>query len=572
MTMKKILFILIVFQLSLTNSKAQDAAYTILSERDTTVKAQFNGISLGSREVRHIVYEYPSTDADGNAVKVSGIIMIPSDVVDGSTPCDGVIMYNHPTIGSPKDAPSQGGDTFEAIGIALASPLRPNYIVVASDYIGYGSSIDSNVSYISGDTNSRNALDGLLAARQLFADRQIPQGKFLFNLGYSQGGTVSMYAGRLTDTDAKYKSIRFDKTFSGGGPLDFDGIYTAYVERDACDDIADVVLMLISVNENYHLGIDYKDMFKEPMASHAMEYFKSKDKKVVADIGVMSMDSISEVLTPAFMDLKSDMTKVLRAKLKEISITEGWEPDITKRYYIEHSRHDNYVPIQSARAIIPWMRGKGFTPSIVPGKSNLQTCTVVFKLKHQQSGIVWAIQTFAAIQFWPVLYYEGEQNRYFHDVVGDLNLMKVIKYLESWGIDLRKLTQSAPEVKANLEASIADGSIQPDGSVRQLANVRRASFLDIIGDISNFLAKLDLTLTDAYEMLDDSGISILDIMAVIDYINGTSAARVKDGDSLLGPLENKLEAPLYLLRSYEQTLANWYLLGGYDVNYSLWGM
>jgi hypothetical protein len=218
------------------------------------------------------------------------------------------------------------------------------------------------------------------------------------------------------------------------------------------------------------------------------------------------------------------------------------------------------------------MRGKGFTPSIVPGKSNLQTCTVVFKLKHQQSGIVWAIQTFAAIQFWPVLYYEGEQNRYFHDVVGDLNLMKVIKYLESWGIDLRKLTQSAPEVKADLEASIADGSIQPDGSVRQLANVRRASFLDIIGDISNFLAKLDLTLTDAYEMLDDSGISILDIMAVIDYINGTSAARVKDGDSLLAPLENKLEAPLYLLRSYEQTLANWYLLGGYDVNYSLWGM
>ena len=570
--MKRILFILIAFQFLLTSSKAQDVAYTILSERDTTVKAKLDKISLGSRDVKHIVYEYPSTDTDGHAVKVSGIIMIPSDVADGSTPCDGVVMFNHPTIGSPKDAPSQGGDTSEALGIVLASPLKPNYIIVASDYIGYGSSIDSNVSYIGGDTNSRNALDGLLAARQLFADKQIPQGKYLFNIGYSQGGTVSMYASRLTDTDAKYKGIRFDKTFLGGAPLDLEGIYTTYVNRDACDDIADVVLMLISVNENYHLGIDYKDIFKEPMASHAMEYFKSKEKKVVADIGVMSMDSISKVLTPAFMNMNSSTAKVLRAKLKEISITEGWEPDITKRYYIEHSRHDNYVPIQCARSIIPWMRDKGFKPSIVPGKSNLQTCTAVFKLKHQQSGIVWFIQTMAAIQFWPVLYYEGEQNRYFHEVVGDLNLMKVVKYLESWGVDMRKLARSAPALKTDLAESIADGSIQPDGSVSQLANTRRASFLDVISDITNFLEKLDLTLTDAYEILDDAGITVLDIMDVVNYINGTSAARAKASEDLLAPLENKVEVPLYMLRSYEQTLAEWYLLGGYDVNYSLWGI
>ena len=567
--MKKILFILIAFQLLLTSSKAQSAAYTILYENDTTINAKFSGISLGSRDMKHIVYEYPSTDADGNAVKVSGVIMIPADLINGSVPCDGIVMYNHPTIGSPEDAPSKGGSGLEPISILLASPLKPNYIVVASDYIGYGSSIDSNVSYISGDTNSRNALDGLLAARQLFEDKQIPQGKFLFNIGYSQGGTVSMYAGRLTDTDEKYKSIRFDKTFSGGGPLDFENIYTTYVQRDRCDDVADVVLMLISVNENYHLGFDYKDLFKEPMASKAMEYFKSKDKGVVAEIGVLDMDSISKVLTPTFMDLNSDPAKKLKAKLKGISITEGWEPDVTKRYYIEHSRHDNYVPIQSARAIIPWLKEKGFKASIVPGKTNLQTCTIVFKLKHQQSGIVWAIQTLAAIQFWPVLYYEGEQNRYYHDVVGDLNLMKVVKYLENLGLDLRKLVQSSPSFQNDLAASIADGSIQLDGSVRQLSTSRRASFLDILSKITDTLAKLDLTLSDVYEMLDDSGISILDIMEEVNYVTGSSVS-ARDGDDLLAPLENNVEAPLYLLRLYEQTLAEWFLLGGYDVDYNLW--
>ena len=570
MTMKKTTIILLALFATALSSAAQEA-YTILSERDTTVKAKISGISLGSREIKHIVYEYPSTDADGKEVKVSGVILIPSDVLDGSTPCDGVIMYNHPTIGSPADAPSQGGSSLDALTIPLASPLRPNYIFVAADYIGYGSSIDSNVSYISGDTNSRNALDGLLAARQLFEDRQVPQGKYLFNMGFSQGGTVSMYAGRLTDTDDKYRDIRFDKTFSGGGPLDFEQIYSIYVKRDACDDIADVILMLISVNENYHLGIDYNDMFKEPVASKALEYFKAKDKSVVADVGVMAMDSIHEVLTPEFMDLNSEMAQKLRAKLKEISLTEGWEPDITKRYYVEHSRHDNYVPIQSVRSIIPWMKEKGFKPSLVPGKSTLQTNTMVFKLKHQQSAIVWAIQTLAAIQFWPVLYYEGEQNRYFHAVVGDMNLMKVIKYLESWGLDLRKLIDSAPELQNDLAEGFEDGSIEPDGSVRQLASANRASFFDILGKITEVLAKVDLTLQDAYEMLDDSGISIMDIMEVVNYVTGSSAPDTTDTE-LLAPLERKVEAPLYLLRYYEQELAKWYLLAGLDANIDMWGM
>lgn len=568
--MKKTTIILLALFATALSSAAKEA-YTILSERDTTVKAKISGISLGSREIKHIVYEYPSTDADGKEVKVSGVILIPSDVLDGSTPCDGVIMYNHPTIGSPADAPSQGGSSLDALTIPLASPLRPNYIFVAADYIGYGSSIDSNVSYISGDTNSRNALDGLLAARQLFEDRQVPQGKYLFNMGFSQGGTVSMYAGRLTDTDDKYRDIRFDKTFSGGGPLDFEQIYSIYVKRDACDDIADVILMLISVNENYHLGIDYNDMFKEPVASKALEYFKAKDKSVVADVGVMAMDSIHEVLTPEFMDLNSEMAQKLRAKLKEISLTEGWEPDITKRYYVEHSRHDNYVPIQSVRSIIPWMKEKGFKPSLVPGKSTLQTNTMVFKLKHQQSAIVWAIQTLATIQFWPVLYYEGEQNRYFHDVVGDMNLMKVIKYLESWGLDLRKLIDSAPELQNDLAEGFEDGSIEPDGSVRQLASANRASFFDILGKITEVLAKVDLTLQDAYEMLDDSGISIMDIMEVVNYVTGSSAPDTTDTE-LLAPLERKVEAPLYLLRYYEQELAKWYLLAGLDANIDMWGM
>ena len=438
-------------------SASAQNAYKILSECDTTVKAKIEKVTLGSRDVRHFVYEYPSKDGDGQPVTISGIVMVPADIANGTTPCDGIILFNHHTIGGPEQAPSQG--ELDVPSGILANPLKPNYIIVMSDYIGYGSSIDHQIAYLCGDTNARNCLDGLLAARQLLDDKQIPQGRFLFNMGYSQGGTESMYIAKLRDMEYKDRGITFDKTFSGGGMLDCEEAYSAYVEKDQCDAINDVAMFLISVNENCHLGIDYHDLFKEPLASHVQEVIETKSKSVLSRIGVSDLDSLHQLLQPAYMDWKSDEYKALKAKLAEIKITNGWEPDTTQRYFIEHSRHDNYVPVKCARTIIPWMKSKGFKPSLVPGKTNLQTNTVVFKLKHQPSAAIWFVQTMAAVQAWPVIYYEGEQNRYYHDVVKDLNLMKVVKFLESLGIDLRKMfntSQAQAFVAAPRRASFFD--------------------------------------------------------------------------------------------------------------------
>ena len=520
--------------------------YKILSECDTTVKAKIEKITLGSRDVRHFVYEYPSKDGDGQPVTISGIVMVPADIANGTTPCDGIILFNHHTIGGPEQAPSQG--ELDVPSGILANPLKPNYIIVMSDYIGYGSSIDHKIAYLCGDTNARNCLDGLLAARQLLDDKQIPQGRFLFNMGYSQGGTESMYIAKLRDMEYKDRGITFDKTFSGGGMLDCEEAYSAYVEKDQCDAINDVAMFLISVNENCHLGIDYHNLFKEPLASHVQEVIETKDKGVLSRIGVSELDSLHQLLQPAYMDWSSDEYKTLKAKLAEIKITNGWEPDTTQRYFIEHSRHDNYVPIQCARTIIPWMKKKGFTPSLVPGKTNLQTNTIVFKLKHQPSAAVWFVQTMAAVQAWPVIYYEGEQNRYYHDVVKDLNLMKVIKFLESMGIDLRKMF-SSNETRAYMAAP------------------RRASFFDVLQQVQDALAKVDLTINDVIEMINDSGITVQDIIEVYNYITSTDAPSPSE-TVMLG---EHVEAPVYLLRQYEQTLADWLLLGGVDVQYDQWG-
>ena len=178
---------------------------------------------------------------------------------------------------------------------------------------------------------------------------------------------------------------------------------------------------------------------------------------------------------------------------------------------------------------------------------------MVFKLKHQQSAIVWAIQTMAAIQFWPVLYYEGEQNRYYHDVVGDMDLMKVIKTLESWGIDLNKIVNNGGLARSKMPT--------------------HGTLFDVIPNINEILSKVDLTTDDLEEMCEDSGITNIDLLRAFSYVKTgedpitPSAGREESAETL----EERIDAPLFLLRSYERELANWFLLAGYDVNYDLWG-
>ncbi|MBR3029375.1 MAG: hypothetical protein IKH58_14670 [Bacteroidales bacterium] len=562
--MKKFFLYLLAGFTAIQTATAQEYTYNIISESDTVVKTAIDGFVIDSRRVRRFVYEYESKDADGKPATISGIILIPSNIIDGEDPCDGVMLFNRATLSGPDQAPSVGDDGIT--NALVANPLNPNYIVVASDFIGYGSAIEYPMFYHSGDVNARNSLDGLLAARQLLDDRGISQGKYLFNLGFSQGGSESLYVAKLRDMEYKDKGVTFTKTFAGGGPTDYVRAYREYVTKDWCEDVKDVVMMLTSSIVNLHIDIKFSDIFKEPLASAIPDLVARKEKAVFNEVGIGMRDSLSNLIQPAYMDLNSPEAKAFMDKLQEINLMNGWEPDVTQQYFIEHSRHDNFVPVQSVRAIIPWMKEKGFQQSLVPGKTNLQTNMMVFKADHTVSAIIWVLQTVAAIQMWPVIYYDGEQNRYYHEVVHDMNLMKVIKYLESWGIDLRKLTSGEPLFAKNLREGIEDGELDGDGSVRQLA--KQADFFEILNQVSDVLAKVDLTLTDALEMLDDSGITLLDIMEVVSYIQSSPSPESEAAPMLMSEKE---DTPLFLLNYYEQTLATWFMLAGFNVQYETWG-
>ena len=137
--------------------------------------------------------------------------------------------------------------------------------------------------------------------------------------------------------------------------------------------------------------------------------------------------------------------------------------------------------------------------------------------------------------------------------------MKVITTLESWGIDLRKIIKniSAPQLVASQRANRA-GIL--------------AMLMDFVPGVKEALTKVDLTPEDAEEMLEDAGITFEDVMQVVAYLL-SSPSSAPETDSVLSvyPFSEDVEAPVQLLRLYEQTLVNWYMLAGINVEYEKWG-
>ena len=62
--MKKIVLMMLLMLSCVLMTVAQEASYKIIIDKDSTLKYKLNGITLGTREVRYIVYEYQSKSSN----------------------------------------------------------------------------------------------------------------------------------------------------------------------------------------------------------------------------------------------------------------------------------------------------------------------------------------------------------------------------------------------------------------------------------------------------------------------------------------------------------------------------
>ena len=269
-----------------------------------------------------------------------------------------------------------------------------------------------------------------------------------------------------------------------------------YVLIDSTAYNAVPMLLMVSTKETQRLDMDYSEVFQPYICDRIGELVLSKNFSswpICDSIG--REKKIHEILAGPYCDLTSEQSMLIQDILGGFNLTnDDWTPDLSQRLFIFHSRGDDYVPVQCARPILPFLASKGFVPSIIPGRTNLQTNFVVPKLGHLTATLVYYVQTLAAIKAWPMMYTDGQLNPVYAMIVGQesVDLVMTMRQLDAMGLDCRSLILGLVE---KLTGAGEGETVVPD---QQMI----AMMLD------EQLAKVGFTTQDLMEMSEDSGFDL----------------------------------------------------------------
>ncbi len=368
------------------------------------VEFGYNDLVLFNRNVKVINFVYPSVDPFGKSITLSGSIIIPENIFNGNCKSEGILLFNHFTVANKDEAPTRG--YYQLEGMFLANPLNPNYIIIESDFYGFGVTERFPQAYLYGQINAKATLDCLEPAKRILEARGIDYGPLLFNLGYSSGGFDAMAT--LKEADMNRPEVKFDKTYAGGGPYDLAAVYRDYVNTDTISYLAAVPLLLVSFNESGNLGLKYSDVFKPLLADNIDEWILSKNYATWDIIDLIGRDKkVSDMLQPAYTNLFSLNALRMLLSLNKQSIATNWLPNTDNQIFLLHSTDDEYVTFQAARNLTDFLTLNGFKKSFIPGKTNLQTNLIIRDQGHIVSMLVWLAQSVAQTKAWPVTHDGG---------------------------------------------------------------------------------------------------------------------------------------------------------------------
>ena len=297
-------------------------------------------------------FVYPSTDPDGNPVTLSGTITL-GDSVTRHRPAKGLALYSHFTIYRADQCPTRGELSIQKV--MARSPL----ITISADYYGFGSTESKHQAYCIANANAQSSVDALIAARKLLADMGYQWDDHLFNIGYSQGGQTAMGITRLVAEH--YPDIHFDYTFAGAGPYDLPATYSQFLLDTLTSMPSTVISVLLAFNEFSHLDIPYSDLFIEPVLSYIDEWILSKRYTRQEIDALIDAHSMADYLTPAMLDLETDISKRFLAAMETDNLCHGWTPRSNEPIYLFHNTQDITVPPVNTQNLYQFLITHGAT-------------------------------------------------------------------------------------------------------------------------------------------------------------------------------------------------------------------
>lgn len=217
-----------------------------------------------------ITVPYISVDAQNRPIVLSARVAYPlkhtadANKVYQPDTIKYIVIANHGTIMKDSQRPT-GSEPLDGAGLALLKTgllnKMANYgaLVIQCDYLGYGWSNDRIHPYCNPDLTARNVLDGFTAVLDTIQARSlnISPDYYTLNLGYSQGGEVSMAVQRYLETNASQElcdKVRLKKSICGAGPYDLELEFDELCKEDSLGYPCSLPMTLESLKEAYNDG------------------------------------------------------------------------------------------------------------------------------------------------------------------------------------------------------------------------------------------------------------------------------------------------------------------------------
>ena len=179
-------------------------------------------------------FKYPSVDADGNKIYLSGLMGVPSEP---NAKINNLVIGCHETITSNYECPSEwhasAGAPLKSGNFMMLQYCRfefsrqPCSLVIMPDYEGYGITKDRAHPYLYQELTARQVVDGVrsaLAWYQQLVDADVVKpfepGWTSVSIGYSQGGSVALATHKFIEKNGLSDELHFAGSVCGDGPYD----------------------------------------------------------------------------------------------------------------------------------------------------------------------------------------------------------------------------------------------------------------------------------------------------------------------------------------------------------------
>ncbi|HHV03776.1 MAG: alpha/beta fold hydrolase [Bacteroidales bacterium] len=324
-----------------------------------------------SRNFRVVVITYHTTDPLGNPVIADGTLYYPLDCdIRGVVEMSGIAHMN------------KNSGSSENIPALEALPVLAGYAVILPDMIGYGKYGNTKQMphpFMMCDNLGKVAWDMRLAATEYFRTIGYDIPRHTIISGYSYGGGVGLAVARYYQ-ERHRNQVYVERVVVGGGACDLNATFRGFADNPICT-YPLLPGIIMSLDYYYNLDLDYKMIFKSPLADHyAIWYDRTRNAS-----GLLSLigEDMRNYMHPDFfkpVEERNAEFQKLQPILDMNSAVDGWVPYMP--IYLYHSTQDQYVPIAAAEYAYSQFKKKG--------------AYIVYK-SGKGSHADWGVKTFAAL-------------------------------------------------------------------------------------------------------------------------------------------------------------------------------